>query len=252
MKYCGKCKTHKPINAFTRDGSRVDGLSNKCRSCTSTYSAKYRIKNKTKIANKKRVWYLSVVNNHIQVKSRICIACHKDKPIGCFCKHKYTKSGSANTCKQCDNSKHKSYYRQNTSVVKARTRAWSKAHPDVLSASKRSWKKRNPGYATQYIRTNLQARLVNNLRKALHNGQKVGSAVRDLGCSISQLKHHLESRFQPGMSWGNYGQWHIDHIKPLDGFDLTNRAQFLRACHFTNLQPLWKTDNLSKGIKLAA
>jgi hypothetical protein len=54
------------------------------------------------------------------------------------------------------------------------------------------------------------------------------------------------------MSWGNYGfrGWHIDHIIPLASFDLTDREQFLKACHHTNLQPMWAKENLSKGSKL--
>jgi len=90
---------------------------------------------------------------------------------------------------------------------------------------------------------NLRSRLY----QAVRNQQKSGSAVRDLGCSIEELKQHLESQFQEGMTWENYGQWHIDHIKPLASFDLSNREQFLQACHYTNLQPLWAEDNLRKG-----
>jgi len=85
------------------------------------------------------------------------------------------------------------------------------------------------------------------LYHALNHNFKSGSAVRDLGCSISGLKLHLESKFQPDMTWDNYGEWHIDHIKPLSKFDLTDRDQLLEACHYTNLQPLWAEENLKKG-----
>ena len=95
----------------------------------------------------------------------------------------------------------------------------------------------------------LKIGLRDRLRKALHGNYKNGSAVKDLGCSIDELKIHLESKFQSGMSWDNYGfyGWHIDHIVPLASFDLTDRKQFLEVCHYTNLQPLWAKDNLSKG-----
>jgi hypothetical protein len=74
------------------------------------------------------------------------------------------------------------------------------------------------------------------------------SAVRDLGCSVENLRLHLEALFTSGMSWDNYGRggWEIDHITPLSAFDLTDPAQALRAVHFTNLQPLWAAENLSK------
>jgi hypothetical protein len=51
------------------------------------------------------------------------------------------------------------------------------------------------------------------------------------------------------MNWDNYGSWHIDHKKPLAAFDLTKVEQFRQAVHYTNLQPLWRIDNLRKGKK---
>jgi hypothetical protein len=121
----------------------------------------------------------------------------------------------------------------------------------------RSKKARKPGYMNAYNKKRkLQDpnyRLILNLRKrlniALKNNSKQGSAVKDLGCTIPEFKIHLESKFQPGMTWENYGRtgWHIDHIKPLASFDLNNRENLIQACHYTNLQPLWAEDNISKG-----
>ena len=101
----------------------------------------------------------------------------------------------------------------------------------------------------------IQFRLACNLRgrfyKALKNNQKSGSAVSDLGCSIEELKFHLETKFQLGMTWENWSPtgWHVDHILPLASFDLTDRGQFLKACHYTDLQSLWAKDNLKKSNK---
>lgn len=116
-------------------------------------------------------------------------------------------------------------------------------------------KKKRNDYKSSYRKNNIQYKLSCNLRSrlksAIRNDYKSGSAVRDLGCTISELKTYLESKFQTGMSWDNYGLygWHIDHIKPLASFDLTDRKQLLEACHYTNLQPLWSQDNLSKSDK---
>jgi hypothetical protein len=61
----------------------------------------------------------------------------------------------------------------------------------------------------------------------------------------------MESKFQPGMTWDNRGkEWHIDHIIPLATFNLQDRRQFLVACHYTNLQPLWARDNMVKGMSV--
>lgn len=72
------------------------------------------------------------------------------------------------------------------------------------------------------------------------------------GCTIEELKNYIGSQFQEGMNWENYGLygWHIDHKKTIASFDLTNREQFLEACHYSNLQPLWANDNLKKSNKL--
>lgn len=96
---------------------------------------------------------------------------------------------------------------------------------------------------------NLRSRLYD----ALKNNQKIGSAVSDLGCSIEELKVHLESKFQLGMTWNNWTKdgWHIDYIRPLASFDLTDKNQVKEACKYINLQPLWAEDNLSKGDTLA-
>lgn len=101
------------------------------------------------------------------------------------------------------------------------------------------------------IEHRLSENLRNRIRDALTGRRKSGSAVHDLGCSIEDLKIWLERQFQPGMSWDNYGfyGWHIDHVIPLVTFDLTDRKQFLEACHYTNLQPMWAKNNLSKGSK---
>lgn len=85
------------------------------------------------------------------------------------------------------------------------------------------------------------------LNKIVKRNQKAGSAIRDLGCSLELLKQHLETQFLEGMTWHNRGRvWHIDHIEPLCSFDLTDHEQFLIACHYTNLRPLFKQDNLKK------
>jgi len=90
------------------------------------------------------------------------------------------------------------------------------------------------------------------LRHAIKAKSKMGSAVSDLGCSIEDFMAYMEAKFKDGMTWENHGLygWHIDHITPLISFDLTDREQFLQACHYTNLQPLWAKDNLSKSNKI--
>lgn len=104
-------------------------------------------------------------------------------------------------------------------------------------------------------KNNIQNRISNNLRirlrTALKRNQKIGSAIIDLGCSVEQLRIHLECQFDSKMTWDNYGRyWTIDHIKPLASFDLTDRAQFLEANNWSNLRPLERIQNIKKGSRV--
>lgn len=86
------------------------------------------------------------------------------------------------------------------------------------------------------------------VRSALKGrGAKSSRTIILIGCSVEYLRQHLEAQFSDGMTWDNHGDWHIDHIKPCASFDLTNADQQRECFNYTNLQPLWAEDNLSKG-----
>ena len=78
--------------------------------------------------------------------------------------------------------------------------------------------------------------------------------VTIIGCTLEQLKKHLENQFTAGMTWKNYGRngWHIDHIKPCTSFDLTDPKQQRKCFHYSNLQPLWAAENISKGNRISS
>ena len=78
---------------------------------------------------------------------------------------------------------------------------------------------------------------------------KKSSALKLIGCSIPELKIYLENKFLPGMHWNNWNKdgWHIDHIRPCTSFDLTDEEQQKECFHYSNLQPLWASENYSKG-----
>lgn len=81
-------------------------------------------------------------------------------------------------------------------------------------------------------------------------GTRGGSSIKNLGCTIPELQDYIAAKFERGMSWENHGQWHLDHIIPLDSFDLLDDEQYKRACHYTNLQPLWAKENIAKRNKI--
>jgi len=75
-----------------------------------------------------------------------------------------------------------------------------------------------------------------------------------LGCTWPAFLKHIESLFQPGMTWSNWGResWHIDHIVPLAAFDLSDPAECMVACHFRNHRPLWASENMGKAAAMPA
>ena len=89
--------------------------------------------------------------------------------------------------------------------------------------------------------------LANSIRQSLRTGKR-GSWEGLVGYSLRELREHLERRFQEGMSWENYGEWHIDHVLPIASFDFstTEDKNFKRCWALSNLQPLWAKDNWAK------
>ena len=143
----------------------------------------------------------------------------------------------------------KLYRLKNKIKIKERKKNYYQDNKETINLRTKEYKKHRCKNDIQY---RLACRLRNRLCDVFRGKYKSGSAVKDLGCTVNELKVYLESKFQTGMSWDNYGYygWHIDHIKPLASFDLSDRKQLLEACHYTNLQPLWAKDNISKGNKL--
>ena len=95
----------------------------------------------------------------------------------------------------------------------------------------------------------LKQLLSHRIYMALKGMAKSKKTKELLGCTIEELWKHLEKKFIKGMTQKNYGEWHVDHIKPCASFDLTDPKQQEICFHYTNLQPLWAIDNIKKGSK---
>lgn len=120
-------------------------------------------------------------------------------------------------------------------------RAYRAANPDSHRAVKESW----------LVEDREKARLAHRVRSRI--AKALGSIPKghySLGCTPAELRDHIERQFRHGMSWVNRSDWHVDHIRPLASFDLSDPEQLRAACHFTNLRPMWAADNLRKGAKL--
>lgn len=70
-----------------------------------------------------------------------------------------------------------------------------------------------------------------------------------LGCTAPQFIRHIERQFKKGMSWDNRPRWHIDHIRPCASFDLSDPEQQKICFHYSNLRPIWKSENMRKHAR---
>lgn len=140
------------------------------------------------------------------------------------------------------------YYYRNREKIKNQINLYQKNNRTIVNIRVRNYYK---NVLSKDIFYKIRAILRNRVQFIVkyYKGKKPSSALKMLGCNLEQFREHLQSNFLPGMTWSNYGKWHIDHIKPLACFNLKEEEQVKACCHYTNLQPLWASDNIKKGKK---
>ncbi len=128
-----------------------------------------------------------------------------------------------------------------------------KQRKEYRKKNKELFKKREAEYYQYRKKTDVNYKLRkifrDRINSALGTKNKQSSSNDLIGCSVEKLKKHIEKQFKDGMCWKNHGMygWHIDHIIPISSFDLTDIVEQKKAFHYTNMQPLWAFDNLSKN-----
>lgn len=140
-------------------------------------------------------------------------------------------------------------YREKTATFCSR-KCNAKYNYDPLTftmAGKRPWNKRVDSNMRRLSRSISQG-----IRHSLLNGKQNCHWENMVGYKIADLKTHLEKQFFDGMSWDNYGKWHIDHIVPISAFNFSEKEHidFKRCWALKNLRPLWAIDNIKKQGKL--
>jgi hypothetical protein len=185
-----------------------------------------------------------------------CQKCNENKSLRDFHIKRNELDGLRKDCKSCRSIERKQRYFLNKDHEKAVCAIYTKNNKEQIAVKNKLWSIKNKSYIAFREKTrrhnDINYRLIGNLRKRL----KSGSAIKDLGCSIEELKTYLELQFDSWMTWGNYGNynlniktWQIDHIRPLSSFNLTSVVDHLEASNYKNLQPMLAKDNLSKGAK---
>lgn len=184
--------------------------------------------------------------------SKWCPKCQTTKATDEFHACKKNKDGKQSYCKDCRRPITNAYvknlyhtdegYRERSRTYQRKRRIKNRK---LLNTYFRDLRAANPNYR---IANSLRSRTSHALKGAI----KSDSTAKLLGCSMDEFRHHLESLWKPKMSWANYGKkgWHIDHKIPCARFDLTKETEQLKCFHYTNLQPLWESENIAKGDKL--
>lgn len=145
----------------------------------------------------------------------------------------------------------KKYWRDNKHILGPKNKKYYEKNKEWINKNHYQNYKRPRYYSDVEFR--LKEVLSARIRQALNHNYKSASTEKLIGCSISELRQHLEKQFTEGMSWDNHSiiGWHIDHRKPCDSFDLTDPIQQRECFHFSNLQPLWYDENIRKGTSLS-
>lgn len=193
------------------------------------------------------------------MKLKICSRCKKRKSLSEFSKHRRYKYGYNCWCKKCLKEYDKEYRKKYKELIKKYREKYYRKNKERFKERTKKFFYDNKGYMKKYQKEkkkrDLNYRVSENLRTriwgALKGRVKSQSTMFLIGCSIEYLMYHLQYQLKKGMSWDNYGRegWHIDHIKPCVSFDLSKVSEQQKCFHYSNLQPLWAKDNLSKGVK---
>ena len=175
---------------------------------------------------------------------------------------------------------HRKWYLKNKKEIIRKTKKWAKENPEKRKIIYTNWVKNNyeqhrltglrwrnknrkliskkiMAYHIKRYRTDASFRLMSCLRSRiicfLKGRIKSAPSLKLLGVNnIEKVWKHLEKSFKSGMTRENHGKWHIDHIIPCVSFDLTKPEEQAKCFHYTNLQPLWASENLAKGSKISS
>lgn len=180
--------------------------------------------------------------------------------------HISARVASTRNCAECLVQIFNKKRRVRTDAQKEASRAYGRAYMRAKRAAMTAEERRletasRNGYILSYVNGRRQVdhcfRLRMNLRHrvwtALNGVSKSASTAELVGCTMDELRQHIEVQFAEGMTWENHGRdgWHIDHIRPCASFDLTDPEQQRQCFHYSNLQPLWAADNIRKGARVA-
>lgn len=232
MKKCKKCGETKELFDFYKSKRYKDGHLNKCKKCESERSLNYYKENREDQMKKKRERYYTNHEENLR-KKREYDELNREE-VNRKAKERYH-----NNLEYA-----REYYKNNKEVILKRNKKWRLENPErfreLTRKSGNKFKDNNPHISAW---RNILYRTLYSFDK-----EKNESTEKLMGYNADELRTHIESLFEEGMSWENHGEWHIDHVYPLSKFDKDTPISEVNS--LDNLKPLWKEDNLRKGNRI--
>jgi hypothetical protein len=220
-KRCSKCDITKPLEQFPNDPKCSGGKRGACKEC--------------------RLIQWVPEENEILT----CSTCGDEKVYTLFSKKGNQKPYE---CKACKNTRDLNKRNSDRDAYNKKQREdWAKNNEKRNAARRKNLQRRRDEDSQYRMKMALHVRLYDAVKR--NKGVKSAKTLELLGCTVEQLQTFLEAEFTDGMTWENYGEWHIDHIRPCASFNLADPEEQKKCFHWTNLQPLWALDNIRKGDK---
>ncbi len=204
----------------------------------------------------------------MEKEEKKCRGCGETKLLSEYHKKKTGKYGRDSKCKLCKKAYNKKYrksesakkalkkYRETGKYIETKKK-YEKSEAGKVTKKKyqtsekgrawqKSWQKNRRHNDPVY---KLQCNLRSGFGNWIKGHTKTCRTEQYVGCTYKELLDHLESQFEEGMTWENHGEWQIDHFKAQSRFDPTDEEEKFKCWHYTNLQPMWSSENISWGNK---
>ena len=273
MKKCNKCLVEKEISLFPKTGA-------KCKECVAKYKKEYALINKNKIKDYRKIYYednkqkiteskkVYYENNKEKILSKVKeysinnidkIKDYKDKYNKNNPNLEYHKEYREKN-RELISSKRKLYYQENKDKIKQKVRDYTSENKEYINKRKRDSREKNKAEYNrkwrEYVKnrkdTDPLYKLTCSIRNLISQSfkdqftTKAKKTIEILGCDFKTFKEHIESQFTDDMNWGNYATyWQLDHKIPISWSE--SEEDLYKLNHYTNFQPLYWKDNISKG-----
>jgi hypothetical protein len=225
-----------------------------CQICNNTTSYKYcspPCRKEGKLRRERE--YIKTNKGKIRLKTQEYIYNNKEKII------EYNREWAKANKEHCFEY-NKKWFAENSEYIKKFMSDYYFNNKDSITAKNKERIQKNPEYYEQRRRESSDRYMEKyytdprvRIRHAVSNtfariaAGKIARTEELLGCTLEEAKDHIESQFVDGMSWNNYGEWHIDHVRPVASIDPNCEEDLKFVCNIHNLQPLWAKDNICKG-----